>query len=337
MFRYFAALIFAGASVLRAHDVNKEMMQQAQTFIASLSDEQKARAVLAFETEERRNWHFVPKSRKGLPLKDLTPEQRKLALALLASSLSHRGYEKATGILVLEEVLAELEGPWRDVGRYYFTVFGAPGSDQPWGWRVEGHHLSLNFTAVGQTVRATPAFFGANPAEVRAGQHRGLRVLAEEEDVARALVKSLSAEQKKKAVIMNRAPSEIANVPGRNATRPQGIAWSELNSAQSQMLEQLIRVYLQRCRPEVAEEQWTRIEKSGRELLHFAWAGGLEKAEGHYYRIQGGSFVLEYDNTQDGANHVHSVWRDFDEEFGADVLAEHYRRDHAKGAGSLKR
>ena len=319
---------------LHAHDATAEMADAAKNFLAALTPEQKAKATFDFAGTERTNWHFIPRERAGLAIKEMTQEQRLLAHALLATGLSQRGYAKAVSIMSLEAVLAELDkgkagGAVRDPERYFVSIFGTPGGAEPWGWRVEGHHLSLNFTATGDVAPAmTPSFFGTNPGEVRTGPRTGTRVLATEEELGRALVKALTEEQRKEAVILAEAPKEILDVPGRNATKPQGLAQDKLTPEQTAMLVKLIKEYLFRCRPDVAAEEWAKIEKAGLAKLHFAWAGGFERGQPHYYRVQGGAFVLEYDNTQNEANHVHSVWRDFDHDFGADLLGEHYKAAH---------
>lgn len=346
--------ILALAGIARAHDASVEMEQAAKAFLSALSDEQKSKATFAFDApfealasrpvattnpslpppDERRNWHFIPRARKGLPIKEMTTEQRLLAHALLATGMSHRGYAKAVSIMSLESILAILEkdrvgGAVRDPELYFFSIFGTPGKE-PWGWRVEGHHLALNFTAAGGAAPVmTPSFFGTNPGEVKEGPRAGTRILGVEEELGRSLVKSLDEAQRKKAIILAEAPKEILNVPGRNDSKPEGIPWGELKEDQRDTLRKLVFEYLFRHRPDVAGEEMKRI---GKNLagLHFAWAGGLERGEPHYYRVQGGSFVLEYDNVQNGANHVHCVWRDFDRDFGADLLAEHYKASHKK-------
>ncbi len=318
---------------LHAHDATAEMAAAAGNFLGALTAEQKTKATFDFTGKERTDWHFIPRERKGLQIKEMTQEQRLLAHALLATGLSNRGYAKAVSIMSLEAVLAELEkakpGNVRDPERYFVSVFGTPGGAEPWGWRVEGHHLSLNFTAAGDAAPSmTPSFFGTNPGEVRTGQRTGTRVLAVEEELGRTLVKSLTDEQRKEAVILADAPKEIFNVPGRNDTKPQGISQGKLTPDQSAMLVKLIKEYLFRCRPDVAAEDFAKLEKAGLDRLHFAWAGGFDRGQPHYYRVQGGSFVLEYDNVQNEANHVHSVWRDFDRDFGIDLLGEHVKAAH---------
>jgi hypothetical protein len=218
----------------------------------------------------------------------------------------------------------------RDPERYFVTVFGTPGK-APWGWRVEGHHLALNFTVASDDAPAmTPAFFGTNPGEVRSGARAGTRILGTEEDLGRTLVKSLNEEQRKAAVILADAPKEVFNDPKRvEPTKPEGIAQSKLDAAQQATLMKLVKEYLFRHRPDVAAEEFAKVEKAGADKLFFAWAGGFELGQPHYYRVQGGHFVLEYDNTQNEANHVHSLWRDFDHDFGADLLGQHVKTAHA--------
>ena len=320
---------------LHAHDATAEMAAAAGNFLAALTPEQKAKATFDFAGDERVNWHFIPRERKGLQIKEMTQEQRLLAHALLATGLSNRGYAKAVSIMSLEAVLAEMEkgkvgGAVRDPERYFVSIFGTPGGAEPWGWRVEGHHLSLNFTTAGDAAPSmTPSFFGTNPGEVRTGPRTGTRVLATEEELGRTLVKALTDEQRKDAIILPEAPKEILNGPKRvDQTNPEGIAQSKLNSDQQAALMKVIKEYLFRCRPDVAAEDWAKIEKAGLGKIYFAWAGGFDRGQPHYYRVQGGHFVLEYDNTQNEANHVHSVWRDFDHDFGADLLGEHYKAAH---------
>lgn len=308
------------------------MAQSATALLASLNDEQRALAVFSFADAERVNWHFVPRTRQGLPLKKMSAAQRELAHALLATALSERGHATARNIISLEEVLAALENNpvRRDPENYFFSLFGTPGPE-PWGWRCEGHHLAINLTIAGSNVVVTtPHFFGANPAEVRSGPRQGFRALGDEEDRGREFLRSLSAAQQRTAIISADAPGEVLNVPGRNDSKPAGIAWRELDESQRQALLALVRFYVERFRPELAADAMNHLESAGREGLHFAWAGGSERGERHYYRVQTDWFVVEYDNTQDGANHVHTVWREFGREFGADVLAEHYRTAHAQ-------
>jgi hypothetical protein len=308
-----------------------QMAQSASSFLASLSADQRAKAVFTFDDEERLNWHFVPRVRKGLPLKEMSEPQRALAQALLKTGIGQKGYVKATTIWQLENVLREIEkgsGPVRDPELYFISIFGEPTSKGRWGWRLEGHHEAFNFTIVnGSMVATTPAFLGANPAEVREGPKKGLRVLAAEEDLARALVQGLTAQQRTTAIIENTAPKDIISFNSQKADplSPKGIAYSQLSDQQKKMLDGLIDEYLGRMPDDVASERRQKLKKSGLDGIHFAWAGGIEVRQPHYYRVQGATFLVEYDNTQNDANHIHSVWRDFDGDFGRDLLREHYQ------------
>jgi hypothetical protein len=258
-----------------------------------------------------------------------------LAHALLAAGLSQRGYIKAVSIMSLDEILRVLEngtGPVRDPDRYFFSVFGEPSETGIWGYRVEGHHVSQNFTIVNGKVLAAPTFFGANPAEVREGPRKGLRVLAREEDLGRAFVQSLTPEQKKTAIVSADAPGEILTGPMRKAAlqgQPSGIAASKLDSKQRETLQNLLDEYCNNLPEEVAQVREEQIKKAGGNL-YFAWAGGEQVGQPHYYRIQSAAFLIEYDDTQNGANHIHTVWRDFDGDFGLDLLKEHYQASHTQ-------
>ncbi len=310
------------------------MAAAANKFLASLDAGQKAKASFDFKADDRSNWAFVPKNdRKGLTLKEMSAEQRLLARALLVSGLSKQGFEKATKIMSLESILAELEGPGRRFPRehdlYHVFIFGTPAAKGTWGWRFEGHHLSANFTIIdGKFFAATPSFFGSNPAEVLQGPRKGLRVLAGEEDLGRELIKSLNAEQRKTAIFDSTAPNEIFT-EAQSKVQPleaKGIAAAKLDRKQRALLMKLIEEYVNRVRPELAELDLKKIKKAGEGKILFAWAGGIEKGEGHYYRVQGPTFLLEYDNTQNNNNHVHAVWRDFANDFGEDLLRKHYQQ-----------
>jgi hypothetical protein len=332
-----SSLVFLVLTALpiRAHDANAEMTAAAVNFLAALTPEQKTQATFDFSGEERLNWHFIPRPRKGLPIKDMTSDQRLLAQALLVSGLSGRGYAKAVSIMSLDAVLKVLEegkkgAPMRDPDNYYVSIFGTPGAGNTWGWRFEGHHLSLNYTLAGDAdPTMTPSFFGTNPAEVRTGPRTGTRVLAAEEDLGRELVKSLTEDQRKLAVLPVEVPKDILNDPKRvDPTNPEGLPQSQFTAEQTATLVKLIKEYLFRCRPDVAADDWAKVEKAGLDKIHFAWAGGFEPGQPHYYRVQGGHFVLELDNTQNDANHVHSIWRDFDHDFGVDLLKAHLEAAH---------
>lgn len=317
--------------------VTAEMARAANAFLASLEPEQREQAALDFSHNQRESWDYFPNPRSGepragLPLKEMRADQQQLAYALLASALSQPGYFKAMTIMTLERILWENEGqsPMRDPELYYFAIFGQPGA-QKWGWRVEGHHLSVNLTiAGGKVIAQTPTFLGANPAEIVDGPRAGLKTLREEEELARELARSFTQEQAATGILSDEAPREILTRADHkvDALKPLGIGWPELTEPQRELLARLVREYLENYRPELAAADWQRIQDDGVENLHFAWAGGLEPRQGHYYRVQGRHFLLEYDNTQGGANHIHSVWRDFQGDFGRDILREHYKDDH---------
>lgn len=322
---------FILAIVCRAHVAGDEMAAAANKFLDGLTPEQRAAATFDLKNEERTNWHFIPKVRKGLTLQKMNQEQRTLAHALLRSGLSAHGYQKATNIISLESILKELEGPRgamvRDGELYYFTIFGKPEATGTWGWRVEGHHLSANFTVVkGELFSGTPSFMGTNPAEVRKGPRQGLRILAEDEDLGRALVKALSDEQRQTAIFDKTAPKDVIT-GNRSKVMPletAGISAAKLRKEQTAQLKDLVKAYVNRLRGELAEADLAKIDKAGWEKVYFAWAGGIEKGDPHYYRVQGPTFLIEYDNTQNDANHVHAVWRDFNNDFGEDLLRKHY-------------
>lgn len=309
--------------------VGGQMLQSARHFLASLDVEKAEKAQFQFLDEERKNWHYVPRERVGLPLKEMTPGQRKLAHSLLATALSSRGLQQAEQIMYLDRILYEIEGqnPIRDPDLYFFSIFGSPSSNENWGWRVEGHHLSLNLTLRnGDVASTTPAFFGSNPARVPSGPHEGLEVLAEEQEIGLRIINMLTGEHKTKAIISEFAPRDIVTEASVRAEIDdiEGLPFLAMDSRQRELLERLIHVYAERFRPELAAKKLAQLQADGMEKIRFAWAGGLGRGEGHYYRIHGPRFVIEFDNTQNDANHVHSVWRDFENDFGEDLLHSHY-------------
>jgi hypothetical protein len=325
-------LLIAVAARLCAHEAASRMSKAANEFLDSLPPELKKKATFDFKSDERSNWIFVPKVRKGVTIKEMNPQQRNLAFALLHSGLSDSGYSKATNIMSLEGILKELEAGTgtmvRDSELYYISIFGTPEPRGTWGWRVEGHHMSANFTVVnGDFFSGTPSFMGTNPAEVRKGPRKGLRVLAEEEDFGRALIKALNEEQRKIAIYDTTAPKEILTSNKQKITplEKAGITGGQLTAEQKEQLKKLVGVYVNRLRGDLAKMDLAKIDKAGWEKVQFAWAGGIEKGDPHYYRVQGPTFLLEYDNTQNDANHIHAAWRDFDNDFGEDLLRQHVR------------
>lgn len=334
-----AAFCFVTNSNADQSKVAAEMALAADDLLKSLDEQQRKVAVFALKDEERQNWHFIPKERNGLTLKQMQPHQQQLGYALLATAMSSRGFTKALQVMTLERVLWELsnKNPIRDHLKYHFSIFGKPAAKGTWGWRVEGHHLSLNFTIVkGRVIASTPSFFASNPAKVLEGPRKGLRVLAAEEDLARKLVKSLNEQQRKSAIFSKKAPRDILTRAERKVKplENKGVTWSVLSPSQQTNLMELIREYVECHRPELAQVDLAMIAEAGHKNIRFAWAGGLERGQGHYYRVQGPTFLLEYANTQGKANHIHAVWRDFDGDFGEDILAKHFAESHKKKANS---
>jgi hypothetical protein len=306
------------------------MTEAATKFLNSLNDEQEAAARFPFDGEDRFDWHFIPRERKGVPLKAMTSSQRSAALDMVRVGLSETGFTKAEAIRQLEVVLFALEGrDIRDPDQYFFMVFGEPSGRNSWGWRYEGHHLSQNWTIVnGTAIASSPQFFGTNPAEVREGPRRGTRVLGREEDQARALLASMNATQRASAMIGDEAPRDILTSSDREIAMLEdvGVAHGDLNADQREVLWSIIEEYARAQPDTVANQRLTAIRGAGLKNIKFGWMGGAARGEPHYYRIQGPTFLIEYDNTQNDANHAHSVWRDFKGDFGRDLLAAHYQR-----------
>ena len=321
------------AARLRADEGAAAAMARAATaFLATLDVRRARQAVFAFADAERLNWHYVPRRREGLPLKDMTADARAAAHALLQAGLSAAGYAKASGVVRLEGVLRQLEtfGAFRrDPDNYAVTVFGTPGPGAPWAWRFEGHHLSLNFTIVpGRAIAVTPAFLGANPAEVPSGAHQGLRVLRDEQDLGLMLARSLDPAQRAQATIASASLGDIVSGPGRGDAlkgEPAGVSLGRLGAGPLALAQRLIETYARNMRSELAEGELRRIHAAGLARVHFAWAGPVDPKRPHYYRLHGPTVLIEYDNTQNDANHIHSVWHDPRNDFGADVLGAHYR------------
>jgi hypothetical protein len=335
--RFLLAISFAVTTpLIRAHEAATEMVAAANVFLGSLNPTQKKEATYPLTDAERENWNFVPIARHGFSFDHASTMQHALGIALLRTGLSHTGVAKAQAIMAMELVLKELEKAnpktRRDPTNYFVTIFGEPSTDKSWGWRFEGHHLSFNFTVVdGKHVFFAPAFIGSNPAEVREGPRKGERVLGREEDLGLDLINSLDARQRKTAIFAEVAVKEIVtkNKKRVDPLSPAGIPAAQLNSAQREKLIALVKVYLNRARPELAEEAFAKIEAAGLEKISFAWAGGLDRTKQTYYRIQGPTFLIEFDNFQGNGNHIHTTFRDFKGDFGNDLLAQHYATEHA--------
>lgn len=316
----------------------KAMTEAARAFLPALSPELRASAAFDFDSTERHTWHYIPKVRGGVMRGRMDVAQLEAADRLMASGLSVVGLEKAKAIIAHESILERIEETNggtrfdRSPGRYYHALFGDPGGDAPWGWRAEGHHLSLNYTIVdGATVASTPSFFGANPAEVKSGPEKGLRILKDEEETARELLLSLDDLQYDRAKIYPVTPGDIVSrASPRVEVGPQaGLPAESMTGDQREILMRLIGLYVDKHADDLAAKAMARIEAGGIGGIHFAWAGSKRRGQPHYYRLHGPTFFVEYDNIQDMANHIHSVWRDTEHDFGFDLLKAHYEQHHA--------
>jgi len=315
------------------------LSSQANKFLNSLSADQRKKALYDFENDERYNWHFVPmNNRKGIMLSELSEQQKQLGFGLLKFYLSDTGFRKTQEIIQLEVVLKELENRqkddrYRDPGNYTFIFFGKPSDTIPWGWRFEGHHISFNFSTIGNKIVAgTPGFMGSNPAIILSGPQKGTQILKSESELGFELVRSFTSQQSAKAIISEDVPGEIVTSNSRKAIieNQQGIFYAEMNKEQQKILLQLLSVYINRYTKLFADDMMKEIEAAGFEKLRFAWVGSKEHAIGnpYYYRIQGPTIIIELDNTQNNANHVHSVVRDLKRDFGGDELLQHYQQYH---------
>ncbi len=313
-------------------NVTAEMATAANAFLGSLSERQAQKAKFPFASDQREAWGYVPRDRKGLPLEELNEKQTALVRALLKTALSDPGLTKVDAIIALEAFLAEIEKrpDFRNPKAYFTTVFGEPSATGTWGWRFEGHHLSLNYTiADGKAVSVTPSFFATNPGEIMIDHPmKGTRPLAAEEDLARALATTLK-ETGKEVIFSEKPPGEILTSENRTVKQlePVGIKASEMTEAQQAALMELIAEYANRHRKELAESDIAKI-KADLENLRFGWAGGLKRGDPYYYRIQGTTFLVEVANVQNNGNHVHAVWRDSANDFGRDLLGDHVGHDH---------
>jgi len=340
-------LLFCAVALLAAHHRSQTetvMYETAERFVNSLSTTAKTNTVLDFKDKTRTEWHFFPDSsfakeygysRTGINYKRMAPEQRRLADALLAAGLSQSGFAKVMSVMSLEEILRVIEKDTtgnRDIEKYYFTVFGQPSAHGTWGFRVEGHHISLNFTLhEGRLIASSPTFLGANPHRVLSGPYQGLRALGKEEDLARTLVTSLDSNQISQALVAEVAYPDILTKADSRAKmdgQPTGLPASKMNTKQLKILMDLIHEYTSNLSVDLAMGRTKVVQKTPLDQLFFAWAGSVDPGFGDYYRVQGPSFLIEYDNTQNENNHSHSVWRDFHGDFGRDVLAQHYEQDH---------
>ncbi len=331
--------VSAGVALYQAQGI-RELTDSTNAFLASLDAGQSAKARFDFDDDERLNWHFIPRERNGLPLKEMQSHQTALVYAMMSAALGYEGAIKAGTIISLEDVLRRIESPNgridRDPELYFVSIFGEPSNEGTWAWRIEGHHLAVNVTMQnGRVTASSPMFMGSNPSEVLDGPRAGLRALGTDEDRARDLLNALNESQRARAVIMEDAPRDIITGNSLEASiegGPAGIAASDLTDTQQTMLRALIGEYTGRMAQGIETDTWSAIEAAGFDIVHFAWAGGAERREGHYYRVEGPTFLIEYDNTQNQNNHVHSVFRDLTNDFGGDTLRAHYEAFHTRNA-----
>jgi len=317
----------------------RDITAAVRAWLDGLDDGQRARATFPFASPERFVWMYVPGPREGLAIRDLRPEQRDAARAIVAASLSARAAGEVAAIIALETVLGELErsegrlgGHDRNPELYWFAVFGEPGTSEAWSWRVGGHHVAVHLTIAGdRVVGATPSFLGANPSIVPRGSLAGTATLPGEEALARDLLAALSPAERSVAIVDHTAPADILSGTGRLAdvrSVPVGVRHADLGATGRTALERLVRHYVDRVRPDVASEAWERSVAGAFGDMTFAWAGSDVPGRGHYYAVRGPAFVIEYDNTQNGANHIHAVWRELANDWGEDVLARHLASAH---------
>ena len=313
---------------MQLEQIQHTMASRAIAFLNTLSPEQSQHSVFPFSSSERFNWDYRPRQRQGLPFKEMTAEQRAAAEALVQLGLSEVGYQKAHNIMQLENVLRQIDRfpHLRDPEQYAFTIFGNPNVSF-WGWRLEGHHLVLHFMAIADgLITVTPTFFGANPAQVPIGHLKGLRTLAREQDMGFQLVQSLTPDQRTVTIIAERSLGDIVTAPVRGDMLQEtvGLPLNQMSDTQRELAKTLLEEYVHNVTNELADAQLRRIHEAGLDKIHFAWAGGLEPGQAHYYRLHGPTVLIEYDNTQNNANHIHTVWRDLTNDYGSDYLREHY-------------
>lgn len=330
-------LIFLSANIFAQNNSQTPAYVAATALLKSLNSDQTQKINISIDSDERKTWYYTPISRCGLMLKEMTDAQRALAMNLLKATLSEQGAEKAIAIMQLEIILKELENSppeneRRDPLKYYFSIFGKPSTSAIWGWRIEGHHVSLNFTSDGKKIASgTPLFMGTNPGIVPSGPHKGYQIQKGEANLAFELLNSFDEEQEKKAIYSTTAPYEMITENSKKIgfLKDEGIAFSELNGDQQKLLMKIIATYIKNYPTGFADEFMRKIEKAGLDKIKFAWSGDkVYGGKGHYYRIQNDVLLIEYDNVQNQANHLHTVVRDLTNDFGEEVLRNHYLKEH---------
>jgi hypothetical protein len=314
-----------------------DMRDAASAWLESLSSELREQATFPLDDIERKAWSNLPASmfkREGVRMGQMSESQRVLAHRLVRSALSSQGYLKASGIMRLDEILKGLTASDKlQFGQenYWIGIFGNPKKDVAWGWQLDGHHLALNFTVVGDQLSVTPAFLGSDPAETLNGVDAGWYVLSDEDKQGRAFWASLDLSQRAGALLDGETPQDVITGPGRADQAPEisGLPLAKMNEQQHEKFMNLLQVYLGNLAPELAAEQRRRIFAAGIDNLHFAWSG-TEQGKPYYYRIHGPTVLVEFENSyppgQDSGkiNHIHAVWRDSERDFGDDLLRRHY-------------
>lgn len=347
-FTYFSLATFS-------QDIEKEITKSAQNFVDSLTPLQRKIAMLSFSDTARLKWNNLPvglRARAGINIGSLSDGQRKLVHRMLSASLSSQGYLKATSIMHLDNLLnmyvdtmhQRKEFDDRTYGflkdlkwshqNFYVAFFGNP-TDTSWGYKLEGHHLSLNFTFHNKQLSVTPMFVGTDPAEYPILEYAGWRVLSKEEDYGIKLIKSLSEAQQKKATMSTEVPGDIITSAesGKRLIDYWGIKGSELTRQQQDLLQYIVREFVFNLEYEKAVKEYDKILKAGIENIYFGWIGAYEEKKGHYYLLNGPTFLIEFDNNGGPmrvANHIHAIWREKGNEYGEDILKQHYEREHRK-------
>ncbi|HJU98769.1 MAG TPA: DUF3500 domain-containing protein [Jiangellaceae bacterium] len=304
----------------------------ARRFLASLDDAQRAAASAPFDVADHRRWTYLPGVRPGLALAEMNAEQQALALRLLDAGGSEGGARTARAVVELDMIRRQLAAepghePDPADHRFWVRILGDPAGDAPWAWRMNGHHLAVHVTVVDGSIAVTPHFFGAEPAVVLHGPHRGVRTLPDEEDLARALLATCDPAQRRLAVASPLAPSDILTRHDPVADPevvPTGLPYGGMSPEQRELMQRVILLYFNRAPADVAASAWRTVLDAGIDGVTFGWSGSDVRGQGHYYAVRGPTFLLEYDNTQDDANHIHSVWRDLRNDWGDDLLAAHY-------------
>jgi hypothetical protein len=312
------------------------MTRAATAFLESLDADHRRTATDRFDVPDHRLWTYLPGSRAGVSLAEMNVEQRRLALELLDAGCSAEGAKTARRVIELDMIRRQLTSapsspPDPRDDRFWFRILGDPTGDEPWAWRANGHHLAVHATVVDGAATITPHFFGAEPAVVPHGPHAGLRTLPDEEEIARTMLASFDSTQREIAVFSPIAPDDILTrfdpVADPNVI-PEGLNYARMRDSQRDTLRHLIRLYLDRAPTPIADAAWSDAVAAGLDDVQFTWAGPDQRGEGHYYAVRGPTFLIEYDNTQNDANHAHSVWRDLRNDWGEDLLVAHYASDH---------